>query len=67
MLVPDLLAHGQKSRAGGNGGVARRFEQLVSVSAAFAMSPHIRISTATSNELLSQACTRIAEFCGGLK
>jgi len=35
--------------------------------AAFAMSPHIRISTATSNELLSQACTRIAEFCGGLK
>jgi aspartate aminotransferase len=35
--------------------------------AAFAMSPHIRISTATSNELLSQACTRIAEFCEGLK
>jgi aspartate aminotransferase len=35
--------------------------------AAFAMSPHIRISTATSNELLSQACTRIAEFCEGLR
>jgi aspartate aminotransferase len=35
--------------------------------AAFAMSPHIRISTATSNELLSQACARIAEFCVGLK
>jgi aspartate aminotransferase len=35
--------------------------------AAFAMSPHIRISTATSNEFLRQACTRIAEFCEGLK
>ena len=35
--------------------------------AAFAMSPHIRISTATSNEILRQACTRIAEFCEGLK
>jgi aspartate aminotransferase len=35
--------------------------------AAFAMSPHIRISTATSNELLSQACARIGEFCEGLK
>jgi aspartate aminotransferase len=35
--------------------------------AAFAMSPHIRISTATSSETLRQACTRIAEFCEGLK
>jgi aspartate aminotransferase len=35
--------------------------------AAFAMSPHIRISTATSSETLRQACTRIAEFCAGLK
>jgi aspartate aminotransferase len=35
--------------------------------AAFAMSPHIRISTATSNEVLRQACTRIAAFCEGLR
>ncbi len=30
---------------------------------AFAMSPHIRISTATSAAVLDRACTRIAEFC----
>ncbi len=35
--------------------------------AAFAMSPHIRISTATSGELLAQACARIAEFCATLR
>jgi aspartate aminotransferase len=35
--------------------------------AAFAMSPHIRISTATSDALLLQACTRIAEFCGAVR
>ena len=35
--------------------------------AAFALSPHIRISTATSNQILQQACTRIAEFCDSLK
>ena len=34
---------------------------------AFATSPHIRISTATSSEALQQACTRIPEFCEGLK
>jgi aspartate aminotransferase len=34
--------------------------------AAFAMSPHIRISTATSPEILSRACARIAEFCAAL-
>jgi aspartate aminotransferase len=34
--------------------------------AAFAMSPHIRISTATSPEILSSACARIAEFCAAL-
>jgi aspartate aminotransferase len=34
---------------------------------AFAMSPHIRISTATSSDTLQQACTRIAEFCEGLR
>jgi len=35
--------------------------------AAFAMSPHVRISTATSQEILAAACTRIAEFCAALK
>ncbi len=35
--------------------------------AAFAMSPHIRISTATSEALLGQACDRIGEFCAGLR
>ncbi len=34
--------------------------------AAFAMSPHIRISTATSEAKLSLACDRIATFCAGL-
>ena len=35
--------------------------------AAFAMSPHIRISTATADELLVRACTRIADFCEALR
>jgi aspartate aminotransferase len=35
--------------------------------AAFAMSPHIRISTATSPEVLTRACARIAEFCATLR
>jgi aspartate aminotransferase len=34
--------------------------------AAFAMSPHIRISTAAAPEILRRACGRIAEFCAGL-
>jgi aspartate aminotransferase len=34
--------------------------------AAFAMSPHIRISTATSEALLARACERIAGFCESL-
>jgi aspartate aminotransferase len=33
---------------------------------AFAMSPHIRISTATSEDLLARACARITDFCAGL-
>ncbi len=33
---------------------------------AFAMSPHIRISTATADDTLRRACARIAEFCAGL-
>ncbi len=31
--------------------------------AAFAMSPHIRISTAAAPDILRRACARIAEFC----
>ena len=35
--------------------------------AAFAMSPHVRISTATSADVLERACTRIADFCLALR
>jgi aspartate aminotransferase len=35
--------------------------------AAFAMSPHIRISTATSETVLATACARIQEFCASLR
>ncbi len=35
--------------------------------AAFAMSPHIRISTAAAPAVLQQACARIAEFCAALR
>ena len=34
---------------------------------AFAMPGHVRISTATSEALLSTACARIAEFCAALR
>ena len=35
--------------------------------AAFGLSPAFRISYATSNAALEEACTRIQRFCGGLK
>ncbi len=35
--------------------------------AAFAMSPHIRISTATAEQTLRLACGRIAAFCASLR
>jgi aspartate aminotransferase len=35
--------------------------------AAFSMSPHIRISTATDVSLLRRACERIADFCAKLR
>ncbi|MHA7876024.1 pyridoxal phosphate-dependent aminotransferase [Roseivivax sp.] len=35
--------------------------------AAFGLSPHFRISYATSDEALTQACERIRRFCAGLK
>ncbi|HEX2594689.1 MAG TPA: pyridoxal phosphate-dependent aminotransferase [Rhizomicrobium sp.] len=35
--------------------------------AAFGLSPFFRISYATSNELLEEACKRIQRFCGNLK
>ena len=34
--------------------------------AAFGLSPFFRISYATSNEVLEDACTRIQRFCGSL-
>jgi aspartate aminotransferase len=34
---------------------------------AFAMSPHIRISTATSENVLNRACACIADFCANLR
>lgn len=35
--------------------------------AAFGLSPFFRISYATSNDVLEEACTRIQRFCGSLK
>jgi len=35
--------------------------------AAFGLSPFFRISYATSNKLLEEACRRIQRFCGGLR
>ncbi|HEX3915727.1 MAG TPA: pyridoxal phosphate-dependent aminotransferase [Caulobacteraceae bacterium] len=35
--------------------------------AAFGLSPHFRISYATSNETLEDACTRIQRFCGQVR
>jgi aspartate aminotransferase len=35
--------------------------------AAFAGSPAFRVSYATSNELLEEACRRIQRFCGNLR
>jgi aspartate aminotransferase len=35
--------------------------------AAFGLSPFFRISYATSNELLEEACKRIQRFCGNLR
>jgi urease alpha subunit len=35
--------------------------------AAFGLSPHFRVSYATSNEALTEACHRITDFCKGLK
>jgi aspartate aminotransferase len=35
--------------------------------AAFGLSPHYRISYATSDEVLTDACDRIRRFCEGLK
>jgi aspartate aminotransferase len=35
--------------------------------AAFGLSPFFRISYATSNEVLEEACKRIQRFCGNLR
>ena len=44
-------------------------EQLVATvhGAAYGMSPYLRISTATDDEALEQACQRIRAFCDGLR
>ena len=34
---------------------------------AFGLSPHFRVSYATSDEQLTEACTRIQRFCAGLR
>ena len=34
--------------------------------AAFGLSPNFRVSYATSDEVLREACTRIQQFCAGL-
>ncbi|MFP3700495.1 aminotransferase class I/II-fold pyridoxal phosphate-dependent enzyme, partial [Burkholderia sp. SIMBA_013] len=42
--------------------------QLATVQgAAYGMSPFFRLSYATSMENLAEGCTRIAEFCNGMK
>ena len=35
--------------------------------AAFGLSPFFRISYATSNDVLEDACARIQRFCGNVK
>ncbi|MGB0905462.1 MAG: aminotransferase class I/II-fold pyridoxal phosphate-dependent enzyme, partial [Mangrovicoccus sp.] len=35
--------------------------------AAFGLSPAFRVSYATSDEALTEACTRIQDFCASLK
>ncbi len=35
--------------------------------AAFGLSPHFRVSYATSEEILTEACSRIQSFCSGLR
>jgi aspartate aminotransferase len=35
--------------------------------AAFGLSPHFRISYATSNQVLEDACARIQRFCGEVR
>ena len=44
-------------------------EQLVATvhGAAYGMSPYLRISTATDDEALTEACQRIRAFCDGLR
>lgn len=59
---------GRVLRSDGEFASALLEEALVAVvqGSAFAMSPHLRLSTATSEVTLSRACQRIADFCAGL-
>jgi aspartate aminotransferase len=74
-VFPDISAFiGRTSKAGAkissdsDFAMALLTEGLVATvqGAAFAMSPHIRISTAAADETLSRACARIGEFCASL-
>ena len=44
----------------------RRFIESFEFGAAFGLSPNFRVSYATSDENLKEACTRIQNFCAGL-
>ena len=56
----DPFVHGRSGKALGN-------PVAVVHGAAFGLSPYFRISYATSNDLLEEACKRIQRFCGNLR
>jgi aspartate aminotransferase len=60
---------GRRLRSDEDFAMALLEEAYVSVvqGSAFAMSPHIRISTAAAPEVLENACKRIAAFCAALR
>ena len=49
------------------GGSVTALGVAVVFGAAFGLSPNFRISYATSDEALKDACTRLQSFCSGLK
>jgi aspartate aminotransferase len=75
-VYPDISACIGKTSAGGakirddeSFATALLEEEGVAVvfGAAFGLSPNFRVSYATSDEVLREACTRIQRFCAGLK
>jgi aspartate aminotransferase len=67
-LLGKVSPGGRKINSDSDFAAALLDEAFVSVvqGAAFCCSPHIRISTATSEAVLAAACGRIAAFCDGL-